>query len=239
MASRRWCVLGLVILITSACADLATSSPPTTSLPPAEVRGQVAQTGANTAAVEPTGVPGLTATDPLCAAWAAYVGTVQALGIAASFGALSSERFAALELAAAPRLVEVAAAIDAALPPELASERTSVIEARIGPYARRAHSAVDALTAAGVTNDELSTLRSAWQAALIKRDSEAPVISVPAVAAELQAKVNVAAHAYDRVITPFGQDPSLVVDRIKTPLTDAYLVAHCPDLASSGVGDAI
>src|SRR5258706_14287827 len=117
--SRRWCLLALVMPMIAACAESGASSAPTTSLPPAEVRAQDTTTLVATAP-EPTGVPGLTATDPLCAAWAAYVGTVQALGIAASFGGLSSEQFAALELQASPRLVEVASAIDASLPPELA-----------------------------------------------------------------------------------------------------------------------
>ena len=233
-------MLALVTLMISACADSATSSGPTTSLPPAEVRANVTSTTiADTAAPEPTGVPGLNATDPLCAAWAAYVGTVQALGIAESFGGLASEQFAALELRAAPRLVEVAADIDASMPPELASERTVVIEQRIGPYARRAKGAVDALTAAGVTADELAVLSSTWQTALLARDTQAPVLSVPSIAAGLQVKIDAAAAAYDTVVTPFAQDPSLVVDGVKIPLTDAYLVAHCPDLASSGVGDAI
>ena len=184
-------------------------------------------------------MPGLDAPDPLCAAWAAYVGTVQALGIAESFGDLSSEQFAALELTAAPRLVDVAAEIAASLPPELAGERNVVNEQRIGPYARRAKSAVEALTAAGVTPDELKTLGSTWQAALVARDPQAPVLSVPSIAAGLRAKIDTAAAAYDTVVTPFAQDPSLVVDGVKMPLTDAYLVAHCPDLASSGVGDSI
>ena len=49
-----------------------------------------------------------------------------------------------------------------------------------------------------------------------------------------------ALRAYEREAeTPFPQDPSLVVDGVKTPLTDAYLTTHCPDLSSSGVGDAI
>lgn len=184
-------------------------------------------------------MPGLDAPDPLCAAWAAYVGTVQALGIAESFGGLSSQQFAALELTAAPRLVDVAAEIASSLPTELASERDVVTEQRIGPYARRAKSAVEALTAAGVTPDELKTLGSTWQAALIARDPQAPVLSVPPVAAGLQAKIDAAAAVYDSVVTPFAHDPSLVVDGVKIPLTDAYLAAHCPDLASSGVGDAI
>lgn len=232
-------MLALVAPMIAACAESATTSAPTTSLPPAEVQAQVTAAVAATGAPDSTGVPGLTAPDPLCAAWAAYVGTVQALGIAASFGGLSSEQFAALELEAAPRLVDVAAAIDASLPPELASERTVVTEQRIGPYARRAKSAVDALTAAGVTPDELRTLSSTWQSALLERDSDAPVLSVPPIGADLQVKVDAASAAYDTVATPFAQDPSLVVDSVKLPLTDAYLVAHCPDLVSSGVGDAL
>ena len=233
-------MLALVTVMISGCAESGTSSAPTTSLPPAEVHAEGSSTTMpNTEAPEPSGVPGLDAPDPLCAAWAAYVGTVQALGIAESFGGLSSEQFAALELTAAPRLVDVAAEIAASLPSELAGERAVVNEQRIGPYARRAESAVEALTAAGVTPDELNTLRSTWQNALIARDPNAPVLSVPPIAADLQAKIDGAAAAYDRVVTPFAQDPSLVVDSVKMPLTAAYLIAHCPDLASSGVGDAI
>src|SRR6185295_16918913 len=100
----------------------------------------------------PIGVPGLDAPDPFCAAWAAYAGTLQALGVAASFGNLPTVRLAALELAAAPRLAEIVSAIDASWPPGLASEHTLVIDQRIGPYARRATRAIDALTAAGVTS---------------------------------------------------------------------------------------
>lgn len=221
----------------SACDESAPSTAPTTSLPPAEVHAQATTTAV--AAPEPTGVPGLNAPDPLCAAWAAYVGTVQALGIAGSFGALPSEQFAALELEAAPRLVEVAGAIERSLPPELDSEHAAVIDQRIGPYARRATAAVDALTAAKVTADEIGILSSTWQSALLGRDPAAPVLSVPPIAADLQAKVDAAAASYDRVVTPFPQDPSLAADGVKTPLTDAYLAAHCPDLSSSGVGDDI
>jgi len=82
--------------------------------------------------------PGLTASDPLCAAWAGYVGTVQALGVAASFGDLSSAQLAGLELTSSPYLAEVAATIGESWPGELVSERAAVIDQRIGPYARRA-----------------------------------------------------------------------------------------------------
>ena len=114
-----------------------------------------------------------------------------------------------------------------------------MLDKRIGPYARRAQSAVEALTTAGVMAAELQTLSQTWEAALLARDPQSPVIAVPTVAPALQAKVDTAAAAFDAAVTPFAQDPSLAIYDVQTPLTDAYLVAHCPDLASSGVGDAL
>jgi hypothetical protein len=184
-------------------------------------------------------VPGLSAADPFCAAWAGYSATVQALGIAASFGDLNNEQLAAMELVAAPRLV---AAVDAAAtnwPEELASERTLMVNTRLGPYRRRAQGAVAALTAAGVAETDMELLRAAWQSALETRNPESPVIAVPDVAPTLRAQVDTAAKTYNDAVTPFAQDPSLVVDTIDTPATDAYLATQCPDLASSGVGDSL
>jgi hypothetical protein len=229
----------IVGLLGAGCTAADPAARPTTSVPPAEAVGRALDTVPQAIASEPTGVPGLAADDPFCSAWAGYAGTLQALGVAASFGGLSSDRFAALELVAAARLVEVADAIDAAWPPELAAERSVVIEQRIGPYARRARSAVTALADAGVSAAELVVLSAVWQAALLARDPEAPVIEVQPIAAELQAKIDAAAAAYDAAVTPFAQDPSLVIDGVAAPATDAYLVAQCPDLAASGVGDAL
>jgi hypothetical protein len=226
------------IVVLASCTSAGSPSGSTSSNPPEVAPGRTADS-VPAAAPEPTGVPGLAATDPFCSAWAGYAGTLQVLGIAGSFGELSSDRFAAIELVAASRLVEDAAAIDVSWPPELADERTAVIEHRIGPYARRARGAVAALVGAGVTTAELSVLSSTWEAALMARDPNTPVIDVPPVADELQAKVDAAAAVYDKARTPFAQDPSLTTDGVDTPLTDAYLVAHCPDLASSGVGDAL
>ena len=231
VASRQWWWLTIIALAPAGCSSSNPSADPQTSLLPSPTQSIVA--------TEPTGVPGLIADDPFCSAWAGYVGTLQALGIAASFGDLSSDRLAVLELTSAARLVEVTAAIDGSWPDELAAERPIVLEQRIGPYARRARRAVEALTVAGVTPAEQATLSAAWQAALSARDPEEPVIDVPSVADDLQFKIDVAAVDYDSVVTPFAQDPSLVVDAVQTPATDAYLVATCPDLASSGVGDAL
>ncbi|MEP7113757.1 MAG: hypothetical protein ABI862_10855 [Ilumatobacteraceae bacterium] len=240
MASRRWVwptIVGLLLGV--GCTSTDSSARPSTSIPPAEAVGRTVETVPLAAVTEPAGVPGLAADDPFCSAWAGYAGTLQALGIAASFGELSSDRFAALELVAAPRLVEVTDAIGALWPTELAGERTVVIEQRIGPYARRARSAVATLADAGLSAAELVTLSGAWEAALLARDPENPVITVPALADPLRAKVDAAAVAFDAAVTPFAQDPSLVIDGVAAAATDAYLVAHCPDLASSGVGDAL
>lgn len=233
---------GVVLTLLSgaaACSDSGASADPTTSVPPAEVA--TSQTGTITAPPEPTGVPGMDSPDPFCAAWATYAGTLQALGIAASFGGLTSRQFAALELAAAPHVVEVGETIGTTWPEEaaVAAERSTVLDKRIGPYVRRAQRGVDALTAVGVTKDELSQLSALWQLALADRDPQLPVMEVSGISGALQAKLDQAANTYDRDVTPFASDPSLVTDQVESPATDGYLAAHCPDLASSGVGDAL
>ncbi|SRR5258706_4201515 len=227
------------MLVLSSCSPSGSATAPTISVPPPEAARATNAATLPSIVSPPTGLPGLASTDPFCAAWAAYAGTVQALGVAASFGNLPTDRLASLELAAAPRLSEVTSLIDSSWPAELASERTVVIDERIGPYARRASRAVDALTAAGLTTDELSLLRSAWQSSLAHQNPDAAVIELPGVPAELQAKIDSAATAYDTVVTPFAEDPSLSVEGVSAPATDQYLAEHCPDLASIGVGDAL
>lgn len=242
VASRRWCSVALAALLVPACTQTDPSARPTTSIPPAEV--PQASNGTTPAIVpiaptEPTGIPGLTAGDPFCSTWASYIGTIQVLGTAAAFGDLPGDEFATLELTAAPHLLDDAVAIGASWPQELTTERDLVIEQRIGPYARRAQRGVEALRDAGVDTTELDALRTTWEAALFARDPALPVIDIPAIAADLGAKLAAAGSAYNVAFTPFAQDPSLVVDGVATPATDAYLGAHCPDLASSGVGDAL
>ena len=230
---------GLGVSLTASCTSPTPSAAPTTSTPPPEVPAATAGTILSSTAPEPTGVPGLAAADPFCAAWAGYAGTLQALGVAASFGGLVADRLAALELTSAPRLVEFAASIDAGWPAELAAEQATVIDNRIGPYMRRAQRGVEALRSAGVGSTELTALSAAWQASLAERDPRVAVIELPSVASDLQDKIDAAARAFDNDVTPFAEDPSLSVENVQTPATDEYLSTHCPDLASSGVGDAL
>src|SRR6476619_6153893 len=127
VASRGLICLTLVMGLSSACSDAgssavatSTSAPPDVAVGPDTTVPTVATvatvttvttvtTAPTTIAPEPTGVPGLGATDPFCAAWAAYAGTRQARGVAGAFGALTVDQLAVLELRAAPRLVEAAA----------------------------------------------------------------------------------------------------------------------------------
>jgi len=241
VASKGLVCLTLVVLVCASCSDAGSSAGVTTTSAPPDVgvAPNPTATAATTIAPDPTGVPGLAATDPFCAAWAAYAATLQAVGVASSFGGLTLDELAVLELRAAPRLVEAAAAISSSLPAELEGERDAVIEHRVGPYARRAQKAVDALTTAGATPADLAALSASWQQALSTRAEADAVIELPPVDAELEPRLEAAAAAFGSAITPFASDPSLVVDSVETPLTDAYLTAHCPDVAASGVGDAI
>src|SRR5215204_7677105 len=155
VASRGLLRLALVMLIAPACSDAGSSTQTTTSAPPdAQIAPDTSVVTTSVPGV--TGVPGLAATDPFCAAWAAYAGTLQALGVAGSFGGLSSAQLAVLELRAVSRLVEAAGTIGATWPAELAAERDVVLDHRVGPYARRAERGVDALVDAGATPADLA-----------------------------------------------------------------------------------
>jgi hypothetical protein len=222
----------------------------TTSATPSPVGGGTAGAGTTpadsveevplpTLAPEPTGVPGIDDPDPFCAAWAVYSGTVQSIAIATAFGGLRSVEVARLEAISAASLVEAVGGIGSDWPAELMGERSVVLTDLIGPYERRAQKAVAALRDAGVTDDELAELAALWRTALAQREAAEPVIAVPPLSDILDAEVSAAAADFDAAVTPFANDPSLVVESVEVPLTDAYLSTTCPDLASSGVGDAI
>lgn len=237
-----------VVLLLTACSDdtagSAVASSSTASVQVAESADSTAAADTTVAPIptvgpEPTGVPGLYDPDPYCAAWAVYSGSLQAVGVADAFGQLASSDVAELELLAAWAINGAVADIDANWPGELVEERTIVREELLGPFARRATKAIAALRAAGVTDDQLVELNKTWLTALSARNPGEPVITVPPLNPELEAKLVAAAAAFDAEVTPFSADPSLIVDSATTPLTDVYLSTRCPELANSGVGDAV
>ncbi len=194
---------------------------PTTTVPPA-----------------PKGVPGLDDPSPFCASWARYSGTLQAIGVAAAFAELSSQETARMEVTAAAALVDAVGGIGSSWPAELVGERSVVLTDVVGPFGRRAEKAHAALVEAGASPADLEELAQVWLAALRDRDPDDPELRV-AVPARLEPLVDAAAAAFDAAVTPFTQDPSLASAATDTPSTDAYLAATCPELATSGVGDAL
>ena len=219
------------------------SASPTTSQPASSVGDSVATTPSQPSTTivgpEPTGVPGLADPNPFCAAWTMYSSSLQAIGVAAAFAERTSEQIAVLELVAAPSVVDAVRQIADRFPAQLRAEHDVVVDQLLGPFARRAQRAVDELAAVGLTLEQIESLRPIWRQALTKRDPSDPAISLPTLDDAVNGQIVVASRTFDQQLTPFGEDPSLIVDTIDTPATDQYLAQTCPDLVSSGVGDAL
>ena len=210
-------------------------APATTATTPPQPVGEATTA---TAPPSPTGVPGIDATDEFCAAWARYGGTVQIVAVAVNFGELDSVQSARLELESAPTVVGAVAEISADWPAELADERDVALDRYLGPYGRRAEKAVEALRGAGVDDAGQATLQSAWAQVLATRNPDEPTVDVE-LPADLLAEVDAGATAFDAAVTPWDSDPSLSANLNDIPKTKAYLAAHCPDLASIGIGDDV
>lgn len=185
------------------------------------------------------GVPGLDDPDAYCASWAAYSGTLQAIGVAQAFGGLSSAEVARLEVVAAAALVDAVNGIGANWPSALLVERSDVLSNLVGPFGRRAQRALSMLMDAGATDIDLQQFTQLWDDALHARLPDEPVIALPPLSSELEDLVRTTTQRFDAAVTPFADDPSLNVSAVQTPLTKAYLAEQCPDLASSGVGDEV
>jgi hypothetical protein len=267
LVGRAGCV-ALVVLLVGACSGdphpgdtSSTSPPPSTSLtdysgpPPSTASVQaptttspapssgapvpVGGTDRPQAGPEPTGVPGLAAADPFCAAWAAYAGSVQVLAVAAAFGDQTEDQLTANEEYAAPAVVAAVQQIGDHWPAEIAAEETTVLDEVLGPTQRREQKAVAALTAAGMSAAEVQAMADAWRQVLATRDPQDPQVHGPADNATLDPRIVAAAASFGAAVPAFGDDPSLLVAGVDYPLTRAYLGSNCPDLAASGIGDAI
>ena len=224
-----------VIPATAVVASTTVAVPASTATSPPQ---PIAPATTGTAAPSPTGVPGIDATDEFCASWARYAGTVQILAVAVNFGDLDAHGTARLELQSAPTIVIAVSEIEADWPSEIAAERQAAIDQYLGPYSRRADKALQALTGAGVDTAGQARLADVWAQVLAAHDPDQPTVDVE-LPADLATNVEAGATAFDVAVTPWGSDPSLTADLDQIPLTKAYLAAHCPDLASIGIGDDI
>jgi len=245
VGAALYVVAALSLAACSSGGDGADGTSPTTTVAAGASTSVTATSDTSGATSAPTlpgegvGVPGLDDPDAFCAAWAAYSGTVQAIGVAQAFGGLSSVELARLEVAAAAALVAAVDAIGANWPSALVGERSEVLANLVGPFGRRAQRSLSMLLDAGATDLEVEQFVQLWNEALRTRLPDEPVIALAPLPSELDELVRSVAQRFDAAVTPFAQDPSLDVSSVQTPLTDAYLAQQCPDLASSGVGDAV
>lgn len=218
-------------------AAVTAGSPTDTSAPVGSPDTTVV--GGTGVVTDPTGIAGLDDPDVYCGAWAVYAGSLQAIAVAQAFGDLPSVQVARLEMIAAPSLSAAVNRIAANWPEPLLTEMSVALTSLIGPYERRAQKAIQFMRDAGATEVDFDELRAVWERALRRLDPADPVIALGGLVAELDAIVVVAADRLDAALTPFADDPSLDTSAVSTPLTDSYLAANCPDLASSGIGDPV
>ena len=183
-----------------------------------------------------SGVPGLHSDDEFCRAWSEFAGSFQALALASS-SATDPIGAAGAEVAAAAVVVAAVDQLRAELPSELEPERDEFTVELLGPMARRAGRAVEALEDAGLDDDQIDQIRAAWLVALGETGLDDPDISV-AVAAPIALALDAAAAAFSASVPPIAQDPTLVTDA-STPLTFAYLDRNCPDQGTLGGNDVV
>jgi hypothetical protein len=246
-------VVSACALALAACSDSGddaasgTPAPPTATPSPASVAGATAADGSgapspdttpSTApATDPTttivetrptvpeeGVPGIDSDDAVCRAWSRFGGSFQVVAVAATFG---SGDPVALEVVAAPTVTAAYEELLANWPAELDGERDVVADDYLGPFARRAERARQALRDAGADDALVATVEQAWLAALAARDPSVPdvVVDLPD---EVWTVVDAAAADLGAQLVPIPDDPSLVTDA-EVPLTQRFLEDNCPD----------
>lgn len=183
------------------------------------------------------------ALDELCGGWDAYGATLLALTVSAD-----SARGVELEVVSAAALVDAIEQIGARWPADLVGERSVVLSDVVGPYLRRAQKALDALDAAGASDDDVRLLALAWREALAARpgppgtsgDAPDPLAWLDAVVvpADLRGLVDAAVQRFTSQVTPFAGDPTLpgrraLVQADDAPRTEAYLSANCPGVVAT------
>lgn len=175
--------------------------------------------------VPETGVPGIDSTDAFCRSWSEFAGSFQALALVSAVG--EPENAQMLEVVASQAIADAVAGLGAHLPPELEAERTILTVDFAGPMLRRAERALSELAIAGASDDDLLAYASLWLASL-----SSVGVSDPELTVDLEtvngAAVDAAVAAFAAALPSITADPSLITNAA-IPVTEAYLVANCPD----------
>ena len=173
-------------------------------------------------------VPGIDSDDPFCRAWSEFAGSFQTLAGAGS----AADVF---EVAASTVVSSAARTIAEEFPEPIASERDVFVNDVIGPFARRAERAGEALRDAGLSDAEIEVLGELWLRALTDSGVDGSEIDV-AVPDDL---VDAVAAAVEAVALPaIAVDPSLVT-QASTPATFEFLAGNCPDQGILAGNDAV
>lgn len=208
---------------TEPAADTPVTEPPDHS---ADDTTTTAATTSTIAQVSDTGVPGIDSDDVFCRAWSEFAGSFQVLAFASGAAAdpVTARR---AELAAAPAVVAAVAALDAAMPDELADGRDAFVDGLLGPFTRRAERARTALADAGITDADIDALGRAWIAQLAEEGLQDPNID-PAIPAELATAFDAAVRAFSADVPGIVMDPSLATNANASAVL-GYLATNCPD----------
>jgi hypothetical protein len=181
------------------------------------------------------GVPGLDSPDEFCSSWSRFGGSLQVISVASAFLSADPTEAFAIEVAASPVVTDSFERLLSAWPEELTDEFDTVADTVFGPYAARAADAMEALSAAGATEADLTELSAAWISALAQRDPTTPEVAL-ALPADLQSMVDAAAEDFAVDHPTVFADPALK-NEVATPLTDQYLAVSCPDQGSLAGGE--
>jgi len=188
------------------------------------------------ATVPEQGVPGIDSDDPFCRGWSEFAGSFQALTLASVAGA-DPIAGARLEVIAAGAVAAAVQTLDDGFPDSIIDERDVFVDDVIGPFARRAERAVDALRSVGVTAGDIELLGDAWLVALVEAGVDDPELVV-VVPADLDPAVDAATVAFSANVPPIAADPSLIT-QADAPATFRYLAEQCPDQGTLAGNDAI
>jgi hypothetical protein len=184
------------------------------------------------ATVPDTGVPGIESADVFCRSWSEFAGSFQALAGAWALG--DPGEAARLEVAASATLLAAVDQLLSNVPAEVEPQRDALTDL-VDPMSRRAASAHDEMTAAGLDGDSIDALGAAWLAALAAAGVDQPDLTIVVPADVDEAAFTQAVEAFAAARPSIIEDPSLITDAV----VPDYLIENCPDQGTLAGNDVI
>ena len=183
-----------------------------------------------------TGVPGIDSDDAFCRAWSRYAGSVQAISLA---WALQTPVDAArLEVAATDALSEAVDSMSADLPAEIEANRQALTVDVPGPFLRRADRARVLLIDAGLGEEQIADLGSAWVAAITEQGIESETLSID-VAPDAADALEAATGAFVDELPSVNEDPTLDTTEFDISPSLDYIFDTCPDRGTLAGNDVV